>query len=501
MFSRCVNLFILLLSILSSSLVAQWSDIIKITSGDFNEEMPVFASYLPIYGPSPYVDYLVFTRNNSVGSNICLKKTIEYGRKWDEKVTYITSDSFVNKSPSIARRLVYPNYEINMIVWQSNCDGNNNIYYSVGDGVTWSTPRAITTSRADDINPSVGVFEETFMVVWESDGCIKSSLFSDNRWSDATNVSDSIFNSSPKISSSLWSSSVVFWDKKLDDSVQILYSIFKNNTWNIPKSFKTIGDKSNLSITKIFDDYGSIQVTWNQSVKTDIEVYGKISDFNFDTLRWSIESNLSQAPLTHNKNASSIYLPVIWKEAKQYFYYDVLVFEDSSDSENHIRAKSMFAYEDEIFNTNGLDKNPVVSCGVQDMYHYWPYPFNVWVVWQTNESGNWQLVGSYFRITAWGIEDENSPMNFKLGQNSPNPFNFGTNIPYSIEKPVNVKLEIFNVLGIRVKTFLESHVAVGDYHFYWDGKNERGIPLPSGVYYYRMGSGIHFQNRSLVLLK
>ncbi|MDP2207656.1 MAG: FlgD immunoglobulin-like domain containing protein, partial [Bacteroidota bacterium] len=283
-------------------------------------------------------------------------------------------------------------------------------------------------------------------------------------------------------------------------SVQILYSIFTNNSWGVPKLFKTVGNKSNLSITKIFDDCGQIQVTWNQSVKTDIEIFGSSSDFNFDTIRWSVETNLSQAPLTHNKNASSIYMPVIWKEATQYLYFDVLAFEDSSDSDNHIRAKSMFTYEDEIFNTNGLDKNPVVSCGVPDT-QYWPYPYNVWVVWQTNESGKWQLVGSYFTITAWGVEDENSPQNFKLDQNYPNPFNFGTNIPYSIEKPVNVKLEIFNILGIRVKTFLESHVAAGDYHFYWDGKNESGIPLPSGVYYYRMSSGIHFQNRSLILLK
>ncbi|MDP2208392.1 MAG: hypothetical protein Q8K98_06425, partial [Bacteroidota bacterium] len=264
MFSKYVNAVVFLLSILSSPLLAQWSDIIKITSGDFDHEMPVFASYLPIYGPSPYVDYLVFTRNDSVGSNICLKKTIEYGRMWDEKVTYITSDSFVNKSPSIARRLGYPNYEINMIVWQSNRDGNNDIYYSVGDGVNWSTPSPITRSRADDINPSVGVFDTTFMVSWESNGCIKSSLFLNNRWSEAMNVSNSIFNSSPIISSNSWGQSVVFWDKKLGDSVQILYSIFTNNSWGVPKLFKTVGNKSNLSITKIFDDCGQIQVTWNQ---------------------------------------------------------------------------------------------------------------------------------------------------------------------------------------------------------------------------------------------
>ncbi|MDI6804806.1 MAG: FlgD immunoglobulin-like domain containing protein [Bacteroidota bacterium] len=500
MFSRCVNLVVLLLSILSSSLFAQWSDIIQITSEKFDHEMPVFASYLPIYGPSSTVDYLVFTRKDSVGSNICVKKTVEYGKKWDDNVTYITSDSFVNTSPSIARRLVYPTDDKIMIVWQSNRNGNNNIYYSLGNGVTWSTPNPITTEPMDDINPSVGVYGTTFIVSWESNGLIKSSLFLNNRWSDAINVSDSNFNSSPKISSSSWEPSVVFWDKKLGDSVQILYSIFKNNIWSVPKLFKTIDDKSNLSITKIFDNFGNIQVTWDQRGETDIEVYGRSSDFNFDTLRWSVESNLSQAPLTHNKNASSIFIPIIWKEAKHNFYFDVLAFEDSSNSNDQIRAKCLFMYEDEIFNTNGLDKNPAVSCGVLDE-QTWPQPFNVWVVWQTNESGRWQLAGSYLTITAWGVEDDNTPEIFKLNQNYPNPFNYGTSIPYSIDKPINVNLEIFNLLGIRVKVFSEMYASAGEYQFYWDGKNESGIPLPSGVYYYRLSSGIYFRNRSMILLK
>lgn len=490
MFIRCIKFVVLFLIIFSSSLVAQWSNIVKITSGEFDDEMPVFASYLPIYGPSSYVDYLVFTRKDSVATNICMKKTIEYGRKWDGNVIYITSDSFVNKSPSIARRIAYPSYEKIMIVWQSDRNGSNDIYYSLGDGLNWSAPKQITTEPTEDISPSVGVFGTTFIVVWESDGCIKSSVFLNSQWSSAINITDSNFNSSPKITSSQWNLPVVFWDKQIEDSVQILYSIFENNIWSIPKLFKTINDKSNLSITKMFDN---IQVTWNQKKETDIEIYGKMLEGTF-------ESNISMDEFTHNKDASSIFVPVIWKEQNQYFYYDVIVYEDSSFSNNQIRVKCMFTHEDEIFNTNGLDKNPVVSCGVEDTETF-PYPYNVWVVWQSNEGGRWHLLGSYFKITAWGVEDKNTPEIFKLDQNYPNPFNYGTNIPYSIEKPVDVNLEIFNVLGIRVKTFFESHPSAGEYQIYWDGKDESGVLLPSGVYYYRMSSGSHFQNKRLIFLK
>ncbi len=480
-----------------TTLIAQWSDVVQITKGDFNDEMPMFASYLPIYGPTPYVDYLVFTRKDSVGSNICLKKTIEYGRKWDEKVTYITSDSFVNKSPSIARRLGYPSYELNMIVWQSNRSGNNDIYYSVGDGVNWSTPSAITTSRANDINPSVGLNGTTFIVVWVSNGRIKSSIFSDNRWSDAMNVSDSNFNSSPKITSNLWGPSVVFWDKMFGDSVQILYSIFNNNTWSVPILFKTIDDKSNLEITKIF---GNIQVTWNQKIGDDYEVYGRISEHYFDTLRWGRESNISNNPLAHNKNASSIHMPVIWKEPQDYLYFDVIAFEDSSATDNCIRARSIYTYEDEIFNTKGIDKNPVVSCGVPDTQN-WPNPYNVWVVWQTNESGKWHLVGSYFPITAWGVEEEMSPNFFQLNQNYPNPFNPNTTISFYLSNPTKVSLEIYNTLGVRVRTYLEENRSIGEHKIVWDGRDDKGVVLSSGVYYYRLITDKSAQTRKMILIR
>ncbi|MDP2209101.1 MAG: hypothetical protein Q8K98_10065 [Bacteroidota bacterium] len=276
MFRRCVKFVVLFLSIFSSSLFAQWSDIVQITSGEYDDRNPVFAS---LECPGNAYDWLVFTRTDSIGTNICVKRTALYGRDWENDVTYITQDSFYNASPSIARfSYYYPNQTGKMIiVWQTNRNGNNDIYYSYSDGVSWVTPKSITIETANDVNPRVARYDTTFMAVWESDGLIKASIFLNNDWSLPMNVSDSVANTEPKVSSTGGNSPVVFWDKIVGDSVRVHYSIFKNNIWRTPRLLKTLSGKSNLSITKMADNFGSIQVAWDQNVETDIEIYGRYS--------------------------------------------------------------------------------------------------------------------------------------------------------------------------------------------------------------------------------
>jgi hypothetical protein len=491
MFRRYVKFVVLLFNIFSSSLFAQWSEIVQITSGEFDDRNPVFAS---LEWPSNSYDWVVFTRTDSIGTNICVKRTTLNGRAWENDVIYITRDSFFNTSPSIAQQsYLYPNKM--MIVWQTNRNGNNDIYYSFGDGLNWSLPMPISTNSSEDVNPQVARFDTTFIAVWESDGQIKTSLFLNNEWSLPMNVSDSADNTVPKVTSTRWSMPVVFWDKIVVDSVRVLYSFFKNNLWCTPRLLKTLGDKSNLSITKMFDNFGGIQVAWDQ----EGEIYGKISDFYSDTLKWGMESNLSNDELVHNKNASSVFFPIITKDDKQEYYYDVLVFEDSSSFTDNIHVKRSYwgwvAY-DSLFNTNGVDKNPDVSCGVWELNGY-----NVWVVWQTNEGGRWHIVGTYTTIFWWGVEDAHTPEFLKLYQNYPNPFNPTTTISFYLEKPTIARLEIYNTLGVKVKTYFEENLQVGEHKIVWDGKDDKGRSLPSGVYYYRFTTDKSAQTRKMLLMR
>ncbi|HPG41030.1 MAG TPA: FlgD immunoglobulin-like domain containing protein [bacterium] len=82
-------------------------------------------------------------------------------------------------------------------------------------------------------------------------------------------------------------------------------------------------------------------------------------------------------------------------------------------------------------------------------------------------------------------KNNQNPHTFILYQNHPNPFNPETTIPFEIATEMVVKLEIFDILGRRVKTLLESKMPAGYHRLIWDGSDELGNTVATGVYFYR----------------
>ncbi|MCH8020949.1 T9SS type A sorting domain-containing protein, partial [candidate division KSB1 bacterium] len=78
------------------------------------------------------------------------------------------------------------------------------------------------------------------------------------------------------------------------------------------------------------------------------------------------------------------------------------------------------------------------------------------------------------------------PATTRLEQNSPNPFNPTTNVIYSIQKEGFVQLEIYDLLGRTVKSLLSEIKSAGEYSLSWDGKNDQGELVASGIYYYTL---------------
>jgi hypothetical protein len=105
---------------------------------------------------------------------------------------------------------------------------------------------------------------------------------------------------------------------------------------------------------------------------------------------------------------------------------------------------------------------------------------------------------------AAGIEDEEDPSlpyGLELSQNYPNPFNPSTVISLSAEAPARIRLEVYNSIGQRVKTLFDGVIGSGVSEFEWDGRNESGNQVASGVYFYRLSQKDHVQTRRMVLLK
>ncbi|MFH0931020.1 MAG: S8 family serine peptidase [Candidatus Zixiibacteriota bacterium] len=100
------------------------------------------------------------------------------------------------------------------------------------------------------------------------------------------------------------------------------------------------------------------------------------------------------------------------------------------------------------------------------------------------------------------------PTNYSLGQNYPNPFNPSTAIPFQVKslelgvgRPIRTTLTVYNILGQRVRTLVDENKLPGRYEVIWDGKDEKGKEVSSGIYFYRLEIGGYKKTEKMVLLK
>lgn len=93
------------------------------------------------------------------------------------------------------------------------------------------------------------------------------------------------------------------------------------------------------------------------------------------------------------------------------------------------------------------------------------------------------------------------PANYGLYQNYPNPFNNQTNIKFQVSNKSNVKLEIFNVIGQKIITLVDENKLPGYYSLKWNGKNEGGETVNSGIYFIRFSAVNFSEIKKITLLK
>ncbi len=102
-----------------------------------------------------------------------------------------------------------------------------------------------------------------------------------------------------------------------------------------------------------------------------------------------------------------------------------------------------------------------------------------------------------------GVEDreEELPREVILHQNYPNPFNPSTIIGYDVPSDSFVNLSIFNVTGVKVATLVHRNQGAGHYQVSWDGTDDLGMKMPSGIYLCSLSSGSLWQSRKMLLVR
>jgi len=100
-----------------------------------------------------------------------------------------------------------------------------------------------------------------------------------------------------------------------------------------------------------------------------------------------------------------------------------------------------------------------------------------------------------------GVAAGPAPARTGVEQNRPNPFNPATVIRLALAEPSHATVEVFNARGERVRTLLDGPRAAGWIDLLWDGRDDAGRPVSSGVYLYRFTAGRTVETRKMTLMR
>jgi hypothetical protein len=99
------------------------------------------------------------------------------------------------------------------------------------------------------------------------------------------------------------------------------------------------------------------------------------------------------------------------------------------------------------------------------------------------------------------VNTPSKPTVFSLSQNYPNPFNPKTLIKFTLPKDSWVKMEVYNILGQKVKTLVDERLTAGVKEVEWDSKGDNGLEVASGIYFYRIKADDFSDIKKMVMMK
>jgi predicted CXXCH cytochrome family protein len=121
----------------------------------------------------------------------------------------------------------------------------------------------------------------------------------------------------------------------------------------------------------------------------------------------------------------------------------------------------------------------------------------------TDFSGNSGNPSVELPINVTSVHDQEGsvPSVFALFQNYPNPFNPVTQIKFSIPKRAKVEISVYNILGQKVTTLLNEELEAGNYTSTWNGKDDKGYDVSSGIYFYKLNSSEFSATKKMLLVR
>lgn len=176
--------------------------------------------------------------------------------------------------------------------------------------------------------------------------------------------------------------------------------------------------------------------------------------------------------------------------------YDEPVIDAKRDFENIYGVISNLTPIDK---NKGIDlsKYMLTGVGMTDGSTYW------WRVRYRDRNLQWSDERSFIIGSNTKVEERSGAVvkESKLYVNYPNPFNPTTAIQFDIAGTGHVRMDVFNVNGKLVRTLVDKEMPSGQYSVIWNGTNDNGQKLASGIYFYRLTAKDYYSIKRAILIK
>jgi hypothetical protein len=155
-------------------------------------------------------------------------------------------------------------------------------------------------------------------------------------------------------------------------------------------------------------------------------------------------------------------------------------------------------YQNGILVYRGIQTDTSLICGTEGEYVYTVFACNDC---GCNDTAATFVMQVILPSDVEDIENPNLPDRLVLGQNYPNPFNPETRIEFSLPRASFISLEIYNITGSRVRTLVNERLTAGHKAVTWDGRDDLGNPVSSGIFIYRLRADHESITKKMLLLR
>jgi len=459
---------------------AVWPPAIRLTDGPNENINPdIFVPDQPIPADTMV---LVWQRSRPGGWDIYSRRNGD-GTSWTPP-QLVSSLPDSNLTPAIA---AYNRYRY--CVWV-NCHGDSqNVLCSRWTNGAWAVPVNLTMDTFSNAEPTVwcSEYHDSVAVAWVSlrnGHCNLYSRFYDGTsWSPVIPViQDSGDNRLPRLDRYMDRTNntrfYLAWQNETGGNYKIMVSRFISGAWTPPQAV-TNGAQADIQpqIVKGLRCYSqyAIDIVWASDTLGQFDIYGTTPESLSGRERITSHDSSDSEPsaLDHScfsgqQTALSHPILTAWTSHR--------------DGNPNIYAELRLIGQERVDSSPAEDRHPTVSAilSLNGWYFY------EWVIWQSNRDGNWNLYGSYQMISSGGVESGN-PGIVSKGETkmiSPVPFRPPGRMTLFYPGPnSDISFKFYDLQGRVVGSCTAEKKSPDQYELTWDGRNQQGHALPSGLYF------------------